>query len=152
VTSIARGLQLVVDAAQQLGCPDIDRVLVVEPPRCVTGKREEPIDLARQVREWELEHFALGGVQVDDRHPGEVARDDESRQLLVREGVEVVERLVDRLAEVLSSALVLGQQHARPNHVYEAGAASRRASRVALERSAHPSTLDTEEGEEVRPE
>jgi hypothetical protein len=39
---------------------------------------------------------------------------------VVREGIEVV----DRLAEVLASTLVLGQQHARPNHVYKAGAAS----------------------------
>ena len=78
----------------------------------------ERLDMRGQVREREGDGLTL--VEIVKLEGLEVAHQDEARALALRQRVEILPRLFVGFAEIAPGALLLDDQHARPEQVDEA--------------------------------
>ena len=98
---------------------DVRRVLVAERPALHPEDETERLDMRRQVREREGDGFPF--VKIAKPEGLEVAHQDVARALAVRQRVEVLPGLFVCRRQVQPGALLVDDEHARPEQVDEAG-------------------------------
>ena len=118
VPAIPRLIQRVMQSAHQLGRLDRHACLRLEGDAAAEHEVER-LDVPVQVGESEGQRLARA-VPVAQHPCLKVARQDEARLLILRNALQIVERLQLRLAQVEPRALLLDQQRAGPEGVDEA--------------------------------
>lgn len=98
---------------------------------------------------FEREGRLLAGRKFQYLEDGEVAGDDELRQIVIGERIEVVQRLTRRLVEIATGRLLLDDQLARPEEVDEPLLAAQLLGGM-LEESAAATAIDPVDIEELR--
>ena len=145
VTVVAGRFQRVVQAGDQLGRLDVDRILIAECTALHADDEPELLDVLRKVGEREAGLLAL--VAVDQLERLEIAQQLEARAVPLRKRVEVRAGLIACGGQVAPGALLLDQQDAGPEQVDEAGGVVEPFDVFLVPRHGAPS--DAEDIEEV---
>ncbi len=115
VTGLA---QTVVEPGHQLGGLGVDRVLVAERAALDAQDEAELLDVSGQLGEREARLLAF--VEVEQFEVLKIAHQQVAGPLVLRESVEVGHCLSAGRGEIPAGALLLDEQHARPEQVDEA--------------------------------
>ena len=119
VTVVAGRLEGVMQAGDQLRRLDVDRILIAERAALHADDEPELLDVLRQVGEGEAGFRAFVAVEKLERL--EVAEKLEAGAVAFRQRVKVRAGLLASGGQATAGALLLDQQHARPEQVDEAG-------------------------------
>ena len=119
VTVVAGRLQRVMQTGDQFGCLDVDRVLIAERPALHADDKPKLLDMLRQVGEGKAGLLAF--VPVEKLERLEVAEKLEAGAVPFRQRVEVRTGLITRGGQIAPGALLLDQEHPRPEQVDVAG-------------------------------
>ena len=142
-------------AAHALGGLDVDGVLRLDLLRLVACNEAEQANVLVQVFEGEFDGFAIFAalvVSAQAVYPkaGEVADDDDLRQVALGQAGKIVERLLKCAVEVFAARFVFYQQHAGPEQIDKALRGAELFD-VELERG-HALVGDAEDFKKVDPE
>ena len=122
IAAVVAGLfERVVQARDQLGRFDVDRVLVAERAALHADNESELLDVQRQVGKREAGFLAL--VPVEKLEGLEIAEKLIAGAVPLGQRVEVSAGLIAGGGQAAPGALLLDQEHARPEQVDEAGSA-----------------------------
>ncbi|MBP7764547.1 MAG: hypothetical protein KA113_05110 [Syntrophaceae bacterium] len=113
--AVADVLHPVVQTAHLQGGFDVDRVLLLNFMRLVSGDKTEKPHVLMQV--FQGKFMLLLFLQVVETHAGEVGNDDILGKIAFLESGKVTERLIVSFVEVFAARLVLDDQYALPEEV-----------------------------------
>ena len=133
------------DHADQFGGLNVDRVLLAERAAVYAHHEAEAFDLLGQLGQCEAN--ILLELEVDQLPVLEVAEQQIARPLVLRQRVEVFQRLRPRGGQTAPAALLLDEQHRRPEQVDVAARVVELLDMPLVARDAAP--LDIEDREEV---
>ena len=136
--------EAVVEAAHEFRGFDVDRILVAESPPLDAEDEPELLDVLREVGE--REGHPLPFVAVVEVEGAEVGEQPVARAVPARQRVEVGVRLFRRGVETAAGALLLHEQHARPEQIHEAPAVVESPNLLFVAGDAPP--FDAEDAEE----
>ena len=117
VTPVARFVKRVMQPPDQFGRLDVRRVLVAERPALHPEDEAERLDIARQFRERERD--GLPFVKIVQLEGLEVAYQNVAGMVTLEQREQIVDRLAIGFLEVAPGALLLDDQHTRPEQVDE---------------------------------